>query len=570
MYGNIYDLIVQKAQATFDINNYSIEKQSDIDLVISIPNNSLLIDEQWLYNNIEYIFVYGKYFYQRYQTIQQYYYFFKVLTQKYNIDEDYNKYLTNKIVAFDLEYKWQKFASHLVEFLSSANQQLRILDNLFNKKDFLDYFLKHSQIFPPQVLEIFEDIGISKFLTYDNYSSYYLENTNQFIELLKMHPNIKVPSNLFFDKRLKKIAYDINVENFYYNMNFIWQKNSGMMIIEEHKKFCDYELTHIQNKMLPSLIKSYNQSNNYITIDDFNYNNNFLNNKIIPKIFKTENLKQIPKLQFYQHLSKYIALSLLISYCFETSPCDLFDDIKTLSEFALHNNRKLKGCFIYEFLINAECLNIDEIVSFYQKIKNLDLKGIFYDDWNIQKENLIKQINKNIIKLNDLSFTVNEYGITCYDITNLDSVILVHETNVNIYNQNDLNKLIGKIKNGDTEYICLSLQDPNHQKFYKDGNKDTLKLVYGVLDPKRVGIINHEDAYSYKINEVVWQNVKYKSRLYTLESLMEATEYYNEITYLIDRNPIMPIGILCENNPTIPEIAFAKRLDANIYYRLKK
>lgn len=118
--------------------------------------------------------------------------------------------------------------------------------------------------------------------------------------------------------------------------------------------------------------------------------------------------------------------------------------------------------------------------------------------------------------------------------------------------------------------LCFSLQDLQNQIFYEKNKKHTIKFIYGTLDPMRVGIVNHEDAYSQGLMKVEYNNRCYKRRLYTLEEFMMLTNNYNEIVYSTNNQLTLPIGILCEESPTGEEIRVAEELGISIFYRTRK
>ena len=51
---------------------------------------------------------------------------------------------------------------------------------------------------------------------------------------------------------------------------------------------------------------------------------------------------------------------------------------------------------------------------------------------------------------------------------------------------------------------------------------------------------------------------------------MNRTSAYNEINYIIDEKPYLPIAILCEEEITLDEIEFAKKIGVPILYRKEK
>lgn len=182
--------------------------------------------------------------------------YLKKLIEKYNMDEDYNEFLNNSRY-FVFEFKWRKFACLLVDFFAHAFDHNEVLDDLFCRTDFIDYFFKYPKIYTHKVLEFFAYNGIHKLLNYEEFSSYYLENPDELIHLMRINPKLEVPAKLFSDARFQKIAHDINVENFYFNMRFVWENSSGIHCLEEHQRFCDYQMMNVNQGILPGLRKEY-------------------------------------------------------------------------------------------------------------------------------------------------------------------------------------------------------------------------------------------------------------------------------------------------------------------------
>ena len=77
-----------------------------------------------------------------------------------------------------------------------------------------------------------------------------------------------------------------------------------------------------------------------------------------------------------------------------------------------------------------------------------------------------------MIKLDSLETTIID-NVECYDITDVNAPILVHNTAIPIDNIEEVNKMIDRIKKGYIERICLSVQDENHNKYYEE--KETKK-----------------------------------------------------------------------------------------------
>lgn len=105
---DIYHAIeLESEDIKLGLSNFTSESHADI------PYNPLLIDEQWMNENVEYLFLYDKFTHQRSQGPEEYYMLFKTLIEKYNIEEDYNKFL-DEPRTFGFEYKWKKFSCNSI------------------------------------------------------------------------------------------------------------------------------------------------------------------------------------------------------------------------------------------------------------------------------------------------------------------------------------------------------------------------------------------------------------------------------------------------------------------------
>lgn len=571
---NIYRAIEMKVKE----NNKEINTHEDIlnyynNSPTRIKNSSLLLDYNYVYENVENILFDFIYEYQRNQGVEQYYTLFKALINKYSLEQDYSRYMWGEINRFSLEYKWRDFALALIKFFSHSHYE--ILEKLLEREDFISYFLKYPCVYNCDVMESFNARAIGKFLKYDYFYSYYTNNAEDLLYLIKDKIHVTIPQIVMQNNNvIKQIARNYDVEQFYFQLIFVEEQTVVTSYIEEHKKYCDEQIDNAVNGILPCFRSIYENSNELVTLDIKNEFDRYSNSSLIPctinRIFKNNNLDEIPKLQFFQELSKYIAFNLLVSRNYETSPYNLLIDIETLYEFISENKRFVKGKDIYNFLVNYESKSIFEIIEFYQKVKDLPLMEMLYDDFEGQRKEIIKEINSNIVDINNITPKIDYNIVKYYDITDEDGVLIVHNTGVDINKENDLLKLEERIKSGKKGYICLSIQDKNHTTFYKENECDktkTIKLVYGKLDQNRVGIIHHTDAYSKGANNVEWENFGYMRRLYTLNQLMAETQFFNEICYVIDGIPFLPIGIICEDEISLEEEKFAKRLNLDIFLR---
>lgn len=532
------------------------------------PNNPLLNNYEWVYKHVEKIFCNNKLDYQKYQGFEQYYTFFKALINKYSLAEDYEKYIQNDNVN---KIKWSVFAINLIDFLNHAFDER--LKKLLDKDDVIGYFLKYSKIYTPKIISNFSEIGLEKFLQYDYYASYYVENYDELIGLIRKNLKISIPKNIILNENfIQNVSRTHQIENFYFKLHFIREQVCDLPFLEEHKKYCDYQVKNIKDNILPCYRERYDKSVNTIPYENIDILFNSMESQVVKRIFKLKENNELSKKYVYQELSKYTIIGMYMSRNYQTDPYNLLIDIETLYEFAINNNRKLKGQKIYEFLISFESKTINEIINMYNFSKELPIMEILYDDWNNQKDSFIKELNSKTFNISNL-LPISINGVTCYDISDISNPIIVHNTSIPIDDLEKIEDMVNKIKKGLKYRVCLSVQDNNHTTFYDEKEKKdkrTIKLAYGALDSNRVGIIYHTDSYSLFGDKVEPENFSFTRKLYTVESLLKCTNTYNEIVYIINGLPFLPIGIICEYDVTECDIKVANMLNIPILYRKKR
>lgn len=364
-----------------------------------VPNNPLLTNYDWVYENAEKLLYNNIFDYQKFQGIEEYYTLFKAITNKYSLENDYEEYLNGN--AHWINMKWGIFALQLIEFISHAFDER--LKAIMNKEEVINYFLKYPAIYNHDKIESFNWIGIEKFLTYPYYSDYYIKDYSNLVQLIRNNIKIKIPTELMVnDKIIKSMSRTYHIEAFYFNLYFISEQVSEQPYLDEHKKFCDEEIKKIENGILPCYQKSYKQLPNELSLEDIEHKHNLMETQVIERIFTRSGLTTLPKEYIYQELSKYLIIGMFISRNYETDPFNILIDINTLYNHAKENNRALQGLEIYEFLHNYESKTATEIIDFYNNTKNLPLKEILYDDWENEKNNFVTELNSQMININEL------------------------------------------------------------------------------------------------------------------------------------------------------------------------
>lgn len=537
-----------------------------------VPNNPLLANFDYVYEHAEQIYCRNKLTYQQYQGFEQYYTLFKALITKYPLEEDYDKYLRGDLGLTMLEFKWKIFLTNLLDFMNHAFDER--LEQFLNKQDVIEYFLKYRILFDADTMSIFGALGMSNVLQYDHIARHYVEDHRRMINLIRKHPHIVIPTKLMLDKKLiKSMARTHHLETFYYQLSFICEQVSESAYLEEHKKFCDEQIEGIEDGILPCYKEVYSKSKKMISLENIPRCHNALEQQVIVRIFTRMNVDKLLSKYLYQEMSKYMLIGLFISRTYETDPYNLMIDIETLYEFASTHNKKLHALPVYELLTSFESKSIEQLIVFYESSKKLPLMEMLYDDWNRLKYEFIDELNMNIFNLDMVKSQTNSTGITYYDISDVECPIIVHNTSISIDNPKHIDELIERVLCGQKQVLSLSVQDQEHNCFYEEEQskyKRTIKFVFGRLQPNKVGIIWHSDAYSQGIDRVEVENTYYKRMHYTLDEFMDRTADFNEIVYAVNGEPFLPLGLLCEDEITDVECEVARKLSIPILYRKKK
>lgn len=569
---NVYEIIEARSKEICDRRKLAIDTADEFnrEYPLFTPNHPLLSDFDWVIKNVEFLFLYD-YIYRSTHGPRECYTLFKALTTKYDLEEDYNRLLCsrNDDEIHSIKNKWLDFAAHLAAFFLNMEDDEK-LDYLFKKEDFVSYFFRYSEIYSEAIVQLYY-IGTLRILYCERNGFRLLGDPNKLIRFINNNPKAKInPEMLLDDRFVKAIAHNVNPIEFYDQLCAISQAGAiGVQpFLEEHKKFCDHMISKIEDGIIPSLDES--DIENSEKSVHFMYK--IYKKQILEKIREKFKGKDIGKKTMLQELTKYVVMGLWMSRNFETDPHNLFIDIETLYEFAIAHDRDLKGFHFYEFLMNFEDADLETILEFYEKTKDIPLKSILYDDWMQEKIQMIDEINSSLWSLSELEPQTDENdGLTHYDITDLRGKILVSNTCVNAKDRKKVDELIAKVRNGKLGVIYMSLQDAEHQVVYRDEEPDgqtSIKFIFGPLDHDKVGIVNHEDAYSIGITEVAKNNLSiYKRRLYTVDELMNDTWRYNEISYMASPEPFMPIGLLAEERITAGERYVAEELGIPIYFR---
>ncbi len=531
---------------------------------IYYSDHELLKDFDWVYEHAECLFENG-YYYVRLHGVDAYYTLFIAITKKYDLESDYQKFINYPSKEKDsFMEKWYYFAMQVVNFFFKDDY---VIYDLLKKDGFLEYFMRYKELYTPDMFKYLPKEVFVKVFDSTRLIEHFLNHLNELTP--DIIPHIAREQILLDSKFIKTVVRTHHLFDSYRLLRSISKHFSIEPYIEEHKKFCDREVQEIKDGIFTFLKEEYDLAPDFITSEY--YNRDDLKKQITNRIKDIYGIPSIPKKLFFECLSKYYLIGFFISRHYETDPYNLLIDIETLYAFAIRHSHDLKGRYIYEFLLHSEEYDLMTLLEFYEKAKSCPLKDMLYDDWMQEKERMINDINSSLLDLSTLPIKENETGLSYYEIDNFDDCILVTNTNVDIHSKKEIAKLVIDVKNGHRPLEWISYHDNLHQGIYRDEEdygQTSIKFIMGPLDPKRVGIVNHQDAYSLGITEIENDGQSsFKRRLYTAKELLKNTKSYNEITYLVDGTPFLPVGLLVEEKITDIEVNVARELGIPIYFR---
>lgn len=559
--------IYSKSREVFDFTKATEEESQNFksSFPLFISHHELLRDFDWVYKYAEFLFK-NIYYYWDLHGTEEYYTLFKAITRKYDMEKDYQRFLQQDGQDKTwLRDKWEFFAIDMIDYFCSSNPSI---DELSTKPDFIDYFFRYPEIYTPSILSRAKNRRLNKIFESERIVPYYINHSDEFFSSQLI--NSEIGKKIFFDTRfIRNVARTSNILDFYEHLRIISRFSCELPYIDEHKRFCDEEVTKIDDGILSVLFDEYSKAPDYISKQY--YTNEPLNYQILRRVLKIYDIKQMPKRLFFQCLSKYYLIGFFMSRHFETDPYNLLIDIDTLYQFAKKHSNELKGFYIYEFLLFFEEYDLEDILKIYESAKKLPLKEMLYDDWQQEKTFMVDDINSSLCKLENLPLGKTCDGITYRDIDDFDSCILVTNTCIDIQSKGAVQKLLKDVLSGQRGVECLSFHDSSHKGIYRDEEEEgqtSIKFIMGPLDSKRVGIVYHRDAYSKGITEIEPYGRKaYKRKLFTAQELLNWTTSYNEITHLASGEPFLPVGVLVEETITDIEKEVADTLGVPIYFR---
>ncbi len=524
------------------------------------------ITDAFINKNLEGIFVY--YGICHSQDYDFYIRVFKAIISKYDVTEDYLMW-ENVDDKWPLKNRWSIFASMMVAFLTCTDDDITI--KLFNSDVVRDYLSRFHCIF--SYVDKFDSLRHEKLSALLEIPCYQTEVVG--LSKRKLNHEIidgrlswtTLPYSIFYNPSfIKKLAHNIDSEEYSYIIDELQLFNDAGIIDELHDGFCDKTMSSFDSK------KRY-----FPFLKEASFKDEIRSHTLLLQAY--DNLsKQLEKPSLiFEEFSKYLIIGFIFSRFFKTPRYNLAIDMKKLVDYIDNPLRKAVFTFdnadIYYQLVNYKDVDIKTLVALYEALKSKDIMSEFYDDWHKAQQEIVMELNANTLNGRNLGIynelLTNTLGVPVYELNGQDYYMITRNTSLDVRKENIKAELDDKRYS--RSYLSLSIQDQKHlTSYYHDNHSNCrqydLKFVYGSLDEQYLGMFYCEDAYTNGISSVEYQS-NASRLLLPLPELMENTNYYNDITYYKRAN-LQPVAILCEDeiNPEQARVAITLNLPIILRY----
>ena len=556
-YNDLLELNVGRAIKTYADNQNNYAEIYDV-----IKSRNYVSDE-FIANNLEGIL--NVYSISHVQDYDFYIRVFKKVIAKYDMTADYKDYQIND---YRINMKWTLFAEMIVDFITCSEDNVTI--ELFKNDIIRDYlskfhsFFKYKDCFRSlrhKQLEVFLEIPVYQNeiinLSQSEINDLIINNRLSWGEI----PTAILNHPLF----IKNVAMNLDSEEYSAALEDLEMYNNTSIIDKYHDLFCD------------KIMQTYDHKKRYFPfLKEKYFGRKIGNHNLLSQIFISLKLQDISSYMFYQQLSKYIIIGFIFSRFFKTSRYNLSIDMKTLINYIDDPLREVTGSFenrdIYYKLINYKDTDINELVTLYNDFKERNIMHEFYDDWHKAQLEFVDELNSKALNNENLGeyneSLTNTFGVPIYELNGQDYYMIVRNTSIDANSEDIMTKLYEpKISRS---YLSLSIHDQNHfQCFSREDRRhlisSDLKLIYGRLEEKYIGMIYPTDAYTNGISSIEIASDASR-QLFSLKGLMQNTRWFNDISY-VKTEELKPIAILCENEIIPEQLKAAQKLNVPILLR---
>lgn len=482
-------------------------------------------------------------------------------------DKIVNLVKSNKIpkeIASDelfVEFLMRKIIKKLhIKFNDLRDDIRKLKEEEKNNKVLIDYVLNHSireseeqekflnENFKVDTKKIFFE-KFEKDLVYS-----YIKNNIIYLtdsEIYNLMLKGKIPNNMYEKKSIFiKYILSINFTEFRENILRIEKNNDASYFIK------------LKDNMFNYIINLYDRETDSISY--YNHEKSIYSDNLSPYIIFLNHYKMANYGYDNVRLTKKILLNIVIDKLFSDSIRNVCMNISEMLHFnCLLDSSKLDEWKIefYEKIVTLFDAKSSEILEFYNKYKNKNIKEMFYDDirylknisYQIIKDNCLKIDNIKELKNNELS---SKYNIDIYEYNGEDFMAMVSCLRGK---QDDIHKF---------KRNCYSLISNNNMKVFLEDS-----IIYGYSDFFVDHIFHVYERDSLSSDEIDSQSTKFINRIRmpdeilnsnTMNEVQIVNDLYEENKYFNKYERIKPSFVVCFDEVNNMSLEAASKLNIPI------
>ena len=422
------------------------------------------------------------------------------------------------IIDFDIAHNTNHF-NLLGRFKPS--EQLKIFNSEYIIK-LLDY-----QMLSSNFLANLDGQTVNKLISYDKFLQIFLNLPIVAIDNLIVNKKWVIPKHLINNDTLINKYVKLKANDYRECINHLLKNNFEFYQIVEEKR------NKYVDKTINNCGETLEEYNNY---QEFTLEYMFMQfpYKVADELYQAKRKGQYERMyEILKKQTKKELFEMIVENFFKDIPFNFLANLKAILAYQKESNLNIYiNLDLYKYIMNFNNMSIEDIKSFFNKYKDKDNATKFYDDYSGLKRISYEKINDDLFKPNQSSKLYNEelskkYGRDVYYLDGDKFNLCIHSTR---YREPLENLWMNNKKT-----MSLSIIGDKNINYFNSGTND---IIFGFNKLKADNIMHLSNTDSYTSHEYGTDKVQ---KIYSTDSLMNATKGYNEILYseknLVDFKP---------------------------------
>ena len=368
---------------------------------------------------------------------------------------------------------------------------------------------------------------VNKLISYDKFLRIFFNLPIVGINNLIVNENWVIPKHLINNDILINKYVKLKANDYRECINHLLKNNFEFYQIVEEKrnKYVDKRINNCGE-----ILEDYN---NY---QEFTLEYMFMQfpYKVADELYQAKRKGQYERMyEILKRETKKELFEMIVENFFKDIPYNFLANLKAILDYQKESNLNLDiNLDLYKYIMNFNNMSIEDIKLFFNKYKDKDNVTKFYDDYSGVKRESYEKINDDLFKPNQSSKLYNKelskkYGRDIYYLDGDKFNLCIHSTRYRLPLEN--------LWMNNKKTMSLSIIGDKNINYFNSGTND---IIFGFNKLKADNIMHLSNTDSYTSHEYGTDKVQ---KIYSTDSLMDATQGYNEILYseknLVDFKP---------------------------------